>query len=162
MKLLTKEILKKTPKLYATEKVADPIVRAKFFAPWSNWTWYMTEYDPKEKRAFGWVVGHEKEIGYFSLAELESVKGPMGLRIERDMYFRPVPLSKVKAEHGERTSPKITITKATTTSKQKKRQRGPSLKTPRPKTPKPKKLGPALMLPTGRLIRQRRGSILKG
>ena len=38
----------------------------------------------------------EKELGYFTLAELESVTGPGGLKIERDLYFKPQPLSKFK------------------------------------------------------------------
>ena len=33
------------------------------------------------------VDGHEKELGDFSLEELEAVKGAFGLGIERDEYF---------------------------------------------------------------------------
>jgi hypothetical protein len=36
---------------------------------------------------FGLVVGLETELGYFTLNELESVRGPMGLKIERDRHF---------------------------------------------------------------------------
>lgn len=98
MKLMTKELLKKLPALYATENAEDPMVICKFFTPWSNWTWYATEFDGKDI-FFGWVVGHEKELGYFSLNELAGVRGPWGLTIERDLYFDPQPLSKVKAMH---------------------------------------------------------------
>jgi len=38
---------------------------------------------------YGLVDGFEKEWGYFSLKELESVRGPLGLGIERDIYFKP-------------------------------------------------------------------------
>jgi len=31
--------------------------------------------------------GFENELGYFSLKEMESIKGPWGLGIERDLYF---------------------------------------------------------------------------
>ena len=89
MKLLTQEILDAVPSLYANENV-DPgntLVVAKFFTPWTGWTWYMTEYDPESDRAFGLVEGFEKELGYFSIEELESVTGPGGLTIERDLYF---------------------------------------------------------------------------
>jgi hypothetical protein len=93
MKLLTKEIEKKLPALYSQDgKGKDAIAYVKFFTPDSNWTWYATEYDPEERVFFGLVDGFEKELGYFSLDELESVKGPMGLKIERDMYFDPKPL----------------------------------------------------------------------
>ena len=92
MKLLTKELLKKLPLLGATEKVADPTAIVKFFTPDSNWTWYATEYDG-EDTFFGLVDGFEKELGYFSLSELKSVRGMLGLPIERDRWFNPKPLS---------------------------------------------------------------------
>ena len=96
MKLMTKELAAKMPKLYSQENVADPMVWAKFFHPFSNWTWYATEYDPEQRLFFGLVRGHEDELGYFSLTELEEVK-VRGLGIERDLYFKPVPLSKIKS-----------------------------------------------------------------
>jgi len=59
------------------------------------------EFDGKDI-FFGWVVGLEKEFGSFSLSELESLRGPGGLRIERDKFFRPQPISQVmKAEDRE-------------------------------------------------------------
>lgn len=96
MELLPKEIAQKIPPLYATDNHPDPIIQVKFFTPWSNWTWYATEFDG-EDIFFGYVEGFEKELGYFSLSELASVKGPYGLSIERDLYFPQVPLSKVKS-----------------------------------------------------------------
>ena len=90
MKLLPKELEAKLPPLYANDGKGDEaIALVKFFTPDSSWTWYATEYDPKERVFFGLVDGLEKELGYFSLDELESVKGPLGLRIERDIYFEP-------------------------------------------------------------------------
>jgi Protein of unknown function (DUF2958) len=83
------------PALYATEGTRDPLVRVKFFTPDSSWTWYVLEYSPLEQMAYGLVHGHEKELGYFSLAELEGVHGPIGLQVERDLYFEPCPLSTV-------------------------------------------------------------------
>ncbi len=59
---------------------------------------FATEYDPEEKLFFGYVVGPSPEFGYFCSDELASVEGPFGLRIERDLYFDPVPLSRVRAE----------------------------------------------------------------
>jgi len=95
MKLLTEEILKKLPELYSQENVEDPLVIVKFFCPWNQWTWYATEFDGKDV-FFGKVRGHELELGYFSLSELQSVTGPGGLKIERDLHFKPVPLSQCK------------------------------------------------------------------
>ena len=94
MKLLTKEILEKIPKLYSQEKEKDPMVYAKFFNPSGSWTWYATEFDGIDT-FFGLVVGFEKELGYFSLKELENVKGQFGLGIERDIYFKPTRLSEI-------------------------------------------------------------------
>ncbi len=99
MELLSKEIKDKLPKLGETENTKDPIAVVKFFTPWSNWTWYATEFDG-EDTFFGLVLGFEKELGYFSLKELESVRGPMGLGIERDLYFTPKPLSEIKDPCG--------------------------------------------------------------
>ena len=90
-KLLTKAIEKTLPPLYSGEEtpLAEKIIRVKFFTPWTNWTWYATEYDPKEQLFFGVVVGHETEWGYFSLLELQSARGRWGLKIERDAHFKP-------------------------------------------------------------------------
>jgi hypothetical protein len=49
-------------------------------------------------RFFGLVDGHEKELGYFLLSELEEVRGPMGLPIERDLYFKPKTLEEIAPE----------------------------------------------------------------
>ena len=93
MKLLTKENLKALPAQGSTiGQGEDAIAQVKFFTPWSNWTWYAVEYNPEAKLFYGLVDGFEKEVGYFGLEELEEVIGPMGLKIERDMYFDPTPI----------------------------------------------------------------------
>ena len=90
------DMLAKLPRLYATEHEDDPVAQLKFFTPDSSWTWYVTEYDPQQRLCFGLVVGEERELGYFSLAELEQIRGPLGLPIERDLYFQPNPLSRCR------------------------------------------------------------------
>ena len=99
MKLLTKEIRRKLPKLYTNEnkKPEDTQVIVKFFDPCGSWTWYVTEFDG-EDRFFGFVRGFECELGYFSLSELESVKGPLGIGIERDRWFGKHTLAEVIKE----------------------------------------------------------------
>ncbi len=92
MKLLTKAIeakLLKSP-LGAHDGKTRPAVIVKFFTPDSNWTWYATEGSKTgtgDWEFFGLVEGHESELGYFTLSELQSAKGPCGLAIERDRYF---------------------------------------------------------------------------
>ena len=95
MKLITKALEARFKKIGSQEKVADPIVIAKFFNPTGAGTWYATEYDPKEKIFFGYVSIFEDwndEWGSFSLEELEQYRGKFGLGIERDLYFDEEPI----------------------------------------------------------------------
>jgi len=96
VKLLTKQILKQLPPLGATDgQGTDAIIQVKFYTPWAGWTWYALEYDPETRIFFGLVDGLEKEYGNIGLDELESVVGPVGLKIERDLYFGTPKLSEV-------------------------------------------------------------------
>jgi hypothetical protein len=99
MKIVTEEFeqLFKDYPLYSQEGVDDPLVICKLFDPCGSATWYLTEYDPVEKRAFSYVTGLQAdEFGYVSLTELESIERPFGLTIERDIYFAQKRLSCVK------------------------------------------------------------------
>jgi len=89
MELLTEELRARLPTLYAQENEKDPIIHAKFFTPWTAWTWLVTEGSQEDDDFifFGYVIGLEAEWGYFSLRELESIRGPGGLSIERDLHF---------------------------------------------------------------------------
>lgn len=96
MKLLTKELREKFPKLNETEnkKPEEIKVIAKFFDPTGSWTWYATEFDGMDT-FFGFVWGFENELSYFSLSELENTKGRLGLGIERDKFFGEHTLAEV-------------------------------------------------------------------
>lgn len=96
MKLITPELLRAFREIGRQEETKDPLVIAKFFTPDAGWTWYATEYDEAEEMFFGLVVGFEAELGYFSLAELESARGALGLPVERDLYFSERPLSQIR------------------------------------------------------------------
>jgi hypothetical protein len=64
-----------------------PVV--KLFTPDARCTWLLTELDPDGDLAFGLCnlgMG-EPELGYVSLLELQSVRGKLGLPIERDRHF---------------------------------------------------------------------------
>ena len=95
MKLLTQEIRNRLPGLGETDNQEDPIVQVKFFCPWNHWTWLAYEFDG-EDIFFGFVKGDYDEFGTFSLSEMEGVRGPMKLGIERDANFTPQPLSRCK------------------------------------------------------------------
>ena len=112
MQLLTQELKKLLPPLYSQDQNPDPLVVCKFFTPDSTWTWYAYEGSPVDADGyfdtsnekvdflfFGLVAGLAVELGYFSLAELQSVHGALGLPVERDTGFTPIPLSQVKHLH---------------------------------------------------------------
>tara|TARA_R110000787_G_scaffold209044_1_gene319107 strand:+ start:8780 stop:9139 length:360 start_codon:yes stop_codon:yes gene_type:complete len=70
----------------------DYIPVVKLFTPDSACTWLLTEVDPIEPDiGFGLCdLGQGfPELGTVSIKELLSVRGPMGLPIERDRHFNP-------------------------------------------------------------------------
>jgi len=96
MKLLTKEVENNFKKVGSQEQEKDPVVIAKFFNPTGAGTWFATEYDPKEKKFFGYVSifgDHCDEWGYFTLEEIENFRGKFGLGIERDRHCDVKPIS---------------------------------------------------------------------
>jgi len=81
----------------------QPVV--KLFCPWGAATWLISEIDPEEPTvAFGLcdLGAGEPEIGSVSIAELESLRGPLGLRIERDLYFKADKTLQAYAEEARR------------------------------------------------------------
>ena len=64
-----------------------PVV--KLFTPDAQCTWLLTELDPDTDLTFGLCdlgLG-EPELGYVSLVELSTVRGKLGLPVERDLHF---------------------------------------------------------------------------
>src|SRR5579859_1471318 len=114
--LLDDESRNKLPQLYSQEgNGLEALAQVKFFSPDSGWTWYASEGSPVDEDGyydtdkpkvdfifFGLVAGHEIELGYFALSELEAARGPMGLSIERDLYFEPKTLKELRELHNER------------------------------------------------------------
>jgi hypothetical protein len=97
VKLLTKALAARFLRVGSQEGKGDEaIVIAKFFTPDSSWTWWATEYDPVERIFFGLVQGHEVEWGYFSLDEMAEARGPLGLPIERDLWWTEKSIGQVK------------------------------------------------------------------
>ena len=95
-KLIPQILLSDIPDLYETEGSLNPMCHVKLFTPDSNWSWYIIEFSKTDtSTCYGYVKGLESELGYFTLEELESVHGPLGLSIERDLSFTPAPFSTV-------------------------------------------------------------------
>lgn len=100
--LLPLKLRKQMPQLYATERQGlEAKALVKFFTPDSGWTWYATEFDGQDT-FFGLAVGHEVELGYFSLTELQAIRGQLGLPVERDLHFKPQTLEQLQAKHRQR------------------------------------------------------------
>jgi hypothetical protein len=114
MKVFTKQVLAQLAKNGAASRAAimkdgktpdhKPVV--KIFNPCGAATWLLTESDPDEPdRLFGLCdlgMG-EPELGYVLRSELESVRGRLGLGMERDLWFKAdKPLSAYAAAANEK------------------------------------------------------------
>jgi hypothetical protein len=92
--LLTAQDIKNLPALYAQENEKEPMAWVHLFAG-RNMNWYLMEYDSEDNLAFGLCdlgMGYP-ELGYVSLDELAE-----GGFVQRDNYFTPTLLSKIKKE----------------------------------------------------------------
>lgn len=92
MKLMTKAIIERLPKLGATDGKPSSEVKVplKLFDPCGRLTYFVTEWDG-EDTLFGYMVsplGADcDEFGYSSLTELTEVRNRFGLGIERDIHW---------------------------------------------------------------------------
>lgn len=88
----------------------DFIPVVKLFTPDAACTWLLTELDPDAPDiAFGLCdlgMGFP-ELGSVSITELQSVRGKLGLPVERDLHFSPVHTISVYSR-AARTSQAIT------------------------------------------------------
>jgi hypothetical protein len=86
----------KLPPLYANEgkPPAEVPVIVKYFSPFTNWTWYITEYDGDDIM-YGFVAGEYPELGYVSLRELQHATVYGAPAVERDLYYEPHTLADV-------------------------------------------------------------------
>lgn len=91
MKLITKTQMKQLLENGSIENSGKdhcPVI--KLFTPWTSCTWLITEILPDNHDiAFGLCdLGMGcPELGYISLSELQSINGPFGLKVERDIHF---------------------------------------------------------------------------
>lgn len=77
-------------RLSLEEAGLDPVPVVKLFTPDAGATWLLTHIDPDEPdHAYGLCdlgLGCP-ELGWLSLAEVAELRGPLGLPVERDLYF---------------------------------------------------------------------------
>ena len=98
MKLLTKEIAEKATKQYDKGSDMEQMIVAKFFNPVGSWTWYLMNMADNGDYCWGIVDGNAVEMGSFSIKELEELQLPLGMKIERDLYFEPMKASELWKE----------------------------------------------------------------
>jgi len=126
MKLITKEMAGPLMAAYAhsaeTGEGGKTII-AKFFTPWAGATWYITEGIPVDEKGgepietrlenlgdpndydwhlFGWCdLGDPAmaELGYVMLSDLKGLRGPGGLKVERDLHYSGT-MAEVLADYG--------------------------------------------------------------
>jgi hypothetical protein len=96
MPVLTDELRKLLPPLHSQEKEKDPLLICKYYMPLNKWVWYPIEFDG-EDTFFGYVVGDNPELGYFTLSKLERITEAYGLI--RDDKYQSTRLSEVKKVH---------------------------------------------------------------
>ncbi len=85
--------------LYSQENASDPVVCARLFFPAGAATWYITEYNPATRLAFGYVVGlGTDEWGYISISELAAVRLAGAFAIEVDLHFQPMRASELEIQ----------------------------------------------------------------
>ena len=94
MELLTNKIIKKFEEypLYSQEdKGMESEVVVKYFNPCGTGTWLITEAERQEDGdwlMFGYCHISCWEWGYVLLSELQNLRLPFGLAIERDLYMK--------------------------------------------------------------------------
>ena len=89
MKLITQEIEKKLATNVGDGNIDKPYL--KLFNPVGSGTWLISEYDKETGNMFGLCdLGMGcPELGYVNLQEIQEVKLPFGLKIERDTSWSP-------------------------------------------------------------------------
>lgn len=96
----TEQDLELIPQMYSTGHlpIKDAMVHMHFFL--GGCDWYVTEYDPGERRFFGYAILNgdldNAEWGYISFDELRGLRVNPGLEVDRDCYWKPKKASEVE------------------------------------------------------------------
>ena len=93
MELLTaaqREKMLENGQIYKNDPSFDPVPVVKLFTPWTDCTWLLTDLDTDDDDIAAGLCDlgfHEPELGCVRLSEIKSIRGPAGLRVERDLHF---------------------------------------------------------------------------
>lgn len=85
----------------------DPVIVAKLFDAFGSATWWLSEYDARDRIGFGFVTGLQfDEWGSVSIDELAELVAVGGVaRIELDVHFEPQAISAALAAHRASADP---------------------------------------------------------
>ena len=107
MELVTKEQMEKLRangrRMMETDISCEVWPVVKLFTPDANATWLLAWVEPTDEDiVWGLADLGFPEIGTVRLSEIAAVRGPLGLPVERDLYFEPEKsLSEYAAEARE-------------------------------------------------------------
>jgi len=96
--LLTNELRARFEEL-GPQDTPDAIVVAHYFLPGTRYDLWAIAYDEDEgcPQFFGLVHHFETELGYVALSELETIRSPLGLPVERDLDWDECRLPELRA-----------------------------------------------------------------
>jgi hypothetical protein len=97
MDLLNDPILQSLPRLNANGGT-DPMAHLKYYGPDSAMIWLAFEVQQERGDCRFWGIRidpNQSHWIYFTLRELEDIRGPEGERVRRDETFTPRPLSQL-------------------------------------------------------------------
>ena len=94
---------------YETDPCVDPVPMVKIFNPMGATTWFLCSLDRNDPDMacglcdLGLIT---PEMGSVRIPEMESCERPLGLRLDRDLYFRP---SKILGQYAEEARAQGTV-----------------------------------------------------
>ena len=97
MELITEDMKGQIPRLEMAPDSLDPMVGVLFHMPMLDWAWYVLEFDGKDE-VFALEERERAKWGFFSLEELQKLRGPFGVRVQRAQQYRPMRLSEARHE----------------------------------------------------------------
>jgi len=88
MELLPDDLKTRLPPLLSQEAADELTVYARYFLPGTRWNWFVVEGESEDGDFlfFGFVTIAD-EFDRFLLSELQSIRGPHGETVERDLSF---------------------------------------------------------------------------
>jgi len=107
LKLLPYPIRENLPILGSQQRLGG---KMKVLTRWStadgSLAWHITEGSARrdidgkavDYLLYGLVEGQRRELDYFWLSDLATVRGPTGLPVERDLHWRPKTLAEIAPE----------------------------------------------------------------